>query len=139
MNRKLTLVAGLTLCAGLAACATPRDAQQLSQKTVEYACGVESTPVTAHYTFQGGQALAARVIHQNQVIELDRSTTNNTDIVGNTFRGGGYTWTTEKFDEGTVQQAKGTMLTRDAALQGAVQPANVDTMLLRDCVVRSVS
>ena len=110
MNRKLTVAAGIALCAGLAACSSTKDARQLSQKTVEYACGPDSVPLSAQYTFQGEQALAARVVYMNQVIELNRATASNADMVGNTFRGGGYTWTTDKFAEDDVEDAKGLML-----------------------------
>ena len=139
MNRKLTVAAGIALCAGLAACSSTKDAQHLSQKTVEYACGPESVPLSAQYTFQGEQALAARVLYMNQVIELNRATANNADMVGNTFRGGGYTWTTDKFVEGDVEDAKGLMLTRESAQPGAAQASNVGSMLARDCKVESVS
>lgn len=36
MKRNLIALGGVILRAGLAACTTPKDAQELSQKTVEY-------------------------------------------------------------------------------------------------------
>src|SRR5690606_11861849 len=102
--------------------------------------GPESVPLSVHYTFQGEQALAARVVYMNQVIELNRATASNADMVGNTFKGGGYTWTTDKFVEDDVANAKGLMLTREAAAQaGTAQAPNVGSVLVRDCQVKSTS
>jgi len=143
MNRKLTAITGAILCAGLAACSAPRNAQELSQKTVQYGCGPgASQPMSVQYTFQGKEALAAKIIYQNQAVDLTRSTTTNADVLGNTFRGNGYTWTTDKFNEDTVGQAAGNMLTRDAqqfANTPAGQPAPVSNILIKDCRPTAVS
>ena len=131
------------MCAGLAACSAPRDAQELSQKTVQYGCGPGgSQPMSVQYTFQGKEALAAKVIYQNQAVDLTRSTASNADVLGNTFRGNGYTWTTDKFDYDTVGQVAGKMLTQDVqqyANNPPGQPAPVSNILVKDCRPASVS
>src|SRR3546814_1995208 len=82
MIRNLTARAGVIACLGLAACSTPKDAQQLSQKTVEYGCGPGADqPLSVQYTFQGDEPLAAKVIYQNQAVDLTRATTSNADMV----------------------------------------------------------
>jgi membrane-bound inhibitor of C-type lysozyme len=121
MKRKLAGVISLALCGGLAACTTPDNSQNVTQKTVEYRCGTEAVePLTVQYTFQGAEALAAKVIYRNQAVDLTRTEATNTDMVGNTFRGNGYTWTTAPFTIDNVQSADGNMLTEDVnrALSG---------------------
>lgn len=140
MNRNLTAIAGVILCGGLAACTAPKDAQELSQKTVEYTCGQNNNqPMTVQYTFQGDEALAAKVIYNNQAVDLTRATTSNADMVGNTFRGNGYTWTTEKFNRGDVQEAQGNMLTQDAQQSLNAQDSTVSNVLVKNCNPMSVS
>ena len=149
------LLAGVTAI-GLAGCASSPDSQQLSQKTVEYDCGPGGEqPLSVQYTFRGDEALSARVVHMNQVVDMARVTSGNAEMVGNTFRGGGYTWVTGKFDRDDVDEVDGEMLTQDrpagamqgampgsaygAPAAGAVPPAGttgmVGTVLLRDCRV----
>jgi len=109
----LLLAAGLAV--GLAGCATG-DKQELTQKTVEYACGAGGEqPLTVQYTFRGEEAVSARVVHMNQAVDMMRVTAANADMVGNTFRGGGYTWVTGKFDRDDVDEVDGNMLTMDSA------------------------
>jgi len=143
MNRTLTAALGIVLCAGLAACGTTRDKGDLAQKTVEYTCGSgDGQTLSAQYTFQGQEALGAKVIFDNQVVDLMRTTSSNADVVGNTFRGNGYTWTTEKFTFDTVGDANGTMLTRDtvpAAGQPAAAQGGAATVVARSCKVTGVS
>jgi len=133
MKRNLTAIAGVVMCVGLAACTAPKDAQELSQKTVEYTCGTSNQPVTVQYTFQGYEALAAKVIYNNQAVDLTRATTSNADMVGNTFRGNGYTWTTDKFNHGNVHEAHGKMLTQDNTQTITGQNATVSNVLVKDC------
>ena len=141
MNRNLTAVAGVILCAGLAACSTPqKSAQELSQHTVEYNCGQGSTqPLSVQYTFQGDEPLAAKVIYNNQAVDLTRATTSNADMVGNTFRGNGYTWTTEKFMRGDVGTVNGKMLTQDKQQVVSGQTTTVSNVLVKDCRVVGAS
>lgn len=130
----------------LAGCAGPRDSEQLSQKTVEYGCGPGGEqPLTVQYTFRGNEAISARVIHMNRAVDMTRVTSGNADMVGNTFRGGGNTWVTGKFDRDDVDEVNGDMLLQDtpASAQGgaygaaASAPAGMaGTILLRDCRVR---
>lgn len=140
---------------GLAGCAGSPDSRELSQKTIEYECGPGGEqPLTVQYTFQGVDALSARVVHMNQAIDMTRVTSGHADMVGNTFRGGGYTWITGKFDIEDVDEVDGDMLTQDAsahATQGGAysgaapagthagahsgQAGMVGTVLLRDCRV----
>lgn len=136
MNRTTTAALGIVLCAGLAACGTTRDKSELAQKTVEYQCGSGSgESLSAQYTFQGQEALGAKVIFNNQVVDLTRATTSNADMVGNTFRGNGYTWTTEKFSFENAADAKGIMLTQDAASssQAGGTQTGTATVLAREC------
>src|SRR5690606_32584087 len=124
MNKTHTLLIAAAAAAALAGCAGSPDRQQLSQKTVEYRCGPGGEqPLTVQYTFRGEEALSARVVHMNQAVDMARVTSGNADMVGNTFRGGGYTWTTGKFDHGDVDEVDGDMLTQDmpAGAQGAAQ------------------
>lgn len=137
----MLLLAGVAV-AGLAGCAGSPDSQQLSQKTVEYDCGPGGEqPLTVQYTFRGDEALSARVLHMNQAVDMTRVTSSNADMVGNTFRGGGYTWVTGKFDRDDVDEVDGDMLTQDspagAAAAGAAvgNTGMVGTVLLRNCRV----
>lgn len=141
MNRNFTSLAGVLLCAGLAACSTPpKGAQELSQQTVEYNCGQDSTqPVSVQYTFQGNDALAAKVIYNNQAVDLTRATTSNVDMVGNTFRGNGYTWTTEKFTSEDAGSADGKMLTQETQQVTNGQTSTASNVLVKDCRVVSAS
>ena len=139
---------------GLAGCAGSPDSRELSQQTVEYGCGPGGEqPLTVQYTFQGQDALSARIVHMNQAIDMTRVTSSHADMVGNTFRGGGYTWITDKFDIDDVDEVDGNMLTQDApapATHGGAYSASsagmhasghtgqagmVGTVLLRDCRV----
>lgn len=110
----MLLLAGAAVV-GLAGCAGSPDSRELSQKTIEYDCGPGGEQaLTVQYTFQGEEAVSARVMHMNQVVEMTRASTGHADMVGNTFRGGGYTWVTGKFDVDDVDEVDGDMLTRDA-------------------------
>jgi membrane-bound inhibitor of C-type lysozyme len=140
MNRNLTMLTGVFLCAGLAACSTPKQhAQELSQQTIEYNCGQGSTqPLSVQYTFQGDDALAAKVIYNNQAMDLTRATTSNVDMVGNTFRGNGYTWTTEKFTRGDAGMVNGKMLTQETQQVVSGQNSTISNIIVQDCrVVRA--
>ena len=87
MKQSLKFMGVLLVVGGLAACTTPRSPHEIAQTTVDYQCGPGGQdPLTVQYTFQGGEALSARVIYQNQVVVLSRSTASNADMVGNTFR-----------------------------------------------------
>ncbi|WP_397475563.1 hypothetical protein [Pusillimonas sp.] len=136
MNKTL-ISATVVLCAGLAACAAPRDTTQLSQKTVHYACGPQGAqqPLTVQYTFQGAEALAAKVIYNTQAVDLTRATASNADMVGNTFRGNGYTWTTDKFNYDTVGQTQGNMLTQDVVQTVNGQQTTVSNIIANNCMV----
>jgi len=136
---------------GLAGCAGAPDGRQLSQKTVEYECGPGGEqPLSVQYTFQGDEVMSARVVHMNQAIDMARATSGHADMVGHTFRGGGYTWTAGPFDRDDVDEVDGDMLTQDAPAaavhqnsQGTGYPAGaygrsagvVGNVLLRDCRV----
>lgn len=137
MTQKLTTLAGLVLCAGLAACSTSNEnGKDLTQQTVEYTCGQGNTqPVSVQYTFQGEEPLAAKVVYANQAMELTRATTSNSDMVGNTFRGNGYTWTTDKFTREDVGSVNGKMLTQDAQQRAGVPGSTVGNVLVKDCKV----
>ncbi|UYO93271.1 hypothetical protein [Pollutimonas sp. M17] len=140
MTRNLTAIAGVMMCIGLAACSTPKDARELSQKTVEYGCGPGSNQaLSVQYTFQGEEALAAKVIYQNQAVDLTRATTSNADMVGNTFRGNGYTWTTDKFTRENAGEAEGRMLTQDAQQTLGSTTSSVGNVLVKDCRPQAVS
>lgn len=134
---QMLMLAGAAAVA-LAGCAGSPDSRELSQKTVEYECGSDKDqPLSVQYTFQGTEALSARVMHMNQVVDMTRVTSGHADTVGNTFRGGGYTWVTGKFDIDDVEEVDGDMLTQDApatTAQGG-QAGMVGTMLARDCRV----
>lgn len=137
MNKTLISTAAVVLCAGLAACAAPRDATQLSQKTVHYACGPQGAqqPLSVQYTFQGSEAMGAKIIYNAQAVDLTRSTATNADMVGNTFRGNGYTWTTDKFDFDSVGQTQGNMLTQDVVQTVNGQQSTVSNIIANQCVV----
>lgn len=137
MNKTLMAATGMVMCIGLIGCTTPRDATQLSQKTVHYACGPQGAqqPLTVQYTFQGTEALAAKVIYNNQAVDLTRATASNVDMVGNTFRGNGYTWTTDKFTYDTVGETHGNMLTQDVAQNVNGQQTTVSNIIANNCVV----
>lgn len=136
MNRTLTMTAGIIVCAGLTACVAPRDPQELSQKTVQYRCGANSeAPMAVQYTFQGRDPMTAKIMYNNQAVDLPRVTGSNADLVGNTFRGGGYTWTTDKFDVDSVANVNGNMLTQDVQQTVNGQPTAVSNILLNFCKV----
>jgi len=137
MNKTLMAATGMVMCVGLIGCTTPRDATQLSQKTVHYACGPQGAqqPLTVQYTFQGTEALAAKVIYNNQAVDLTRATASNADMVGNTFRGNGYTWTTDKFTYDSVGETHGNMLTQDVAQNVNGQRTTVSNIIANNCVV----
>ncbi|SHH17515.1 ACP-like domain-containing protein [Pollutimonas bauzanensis] len=140
MKRNLIALSGVVLCAGLAACVAPKDARELSQKTVEYRCGASGEqPLSVQYTFQGTEPLAAKVVYQNQAVDLTRATASNADMVGNTFRGSGYTWTTDKFTLENVAAVNGNMLTQDAPQAVNGQNAAVSNVLVKDCRVAGAS
>jgi hypothetical protein len=77
--------------------------------------------------------LAAKVIYRNQAVDLTRATTSNADMVGNTFRGNGYTWTTDKFTFDSVGTAKGNMLTQDNKQTVGGQTSAVSNIIVKDC------
>lgn len=146
----------LAVALGLTACTAPRTPDQISQVSIDYRCGPGGqTPLTVQYTFQGEEPLAARVIYQNQVVELPRSTAKHADMAGNTFRSDSYTWLTQTFDYDNVGSARGEMLTREVVpsvtnntgsagstvlpSDSAVVPvqgpaAEVSNIIVRDCV-----
>ena len=135
----LILLAGMAI--GLAGCAGTGDRQELSQETVEYGCGPGGEqPLSVQYTFRGDEAVSARLIYMTQAIDMTRVTAGNADMVGNTFRGGGFTWVTGKFGRDDVDEVDGDMLTRDAAAGGAQaaggQAGGIGTVLARDCKVK---
>ncbi len=135
MNRKLTVVAGIFLSAGLAACSTAeKNPRELSQQTVEYNCGQGSSqPLSVQYTFQGDEALAAKVIYNNQAVDLIRATSSNVDMVGNTFRGNGHTWATDKFTRADAGTVDGKMLTQEVQQDVNGQTSIVSNVIVKDC------
>lgn len=135
MKKTHMLVLAGAAAVALAGCAGSPESQALSQRTVEYECGPDKDqPLTVQYTFQGNEALSARVMHMNQVVDMTRVTSGHADTVGNTFRGGGYTWVTGKFDRDDVDEVDGDMLTQETTAANA-QAGMVGTVLLRDCRV----
>lgn len=140
MKRELLSLTGVFLCAGLVACAAPEDPRQLSQATVQYSCGPSGMqqPLNVQYTFQGDEALAAKVIYKNQAVDLTRTTSSNTDMIGNTFSGNGYTWTTEKFDKSNVATVNGGMLTQEMTQTVNGESSTVSNILLNQCLVAGV-
>lgn len=139
MNTHLSAALGLVLCGGLAACSsTPKDTATLTQKTVEYSCGAEGQQaLSVQYTFQGAEPMAAKVVYNNQAIDLTRETSDKADLVGNTFRGNGYTWTTDKFTVENVQSKNGNMLTQDGRQTVNGNTVAVSNILAKQCKVRS--
>ncbi len=137
MTYKLTTLSGLVLCAGLAACSTSTEiGKDLSQQTVEYSCGQGSTqPLSVQYTFQGEEPQTARVVYANQAVELTRATSSGSDMVGNTFRGNGYTWTTDKFTRDDAGSVDGKMLTQEVQQNASGQPSTVSNVIVKDCKV----
>lgn len=136
MKLKLVSMASLALCGGLVACTASDNAQQMTRRTVEYQCGTEAVePLTVQYTFQGAEALAAKVIYRNQAVDLTRMTASDTGMVGNTFKGNGYTWTTAPFTIDNVQSAEGNMLTEDVRLALSGGGSQAGNILLRSCKV----
>jgi membrane-bound inhibitor of C-type lysozyme len=146
MKKSHMLLLAMATATGLAGCAGSGESQELSRKNVEYQCGPGGEqPLNVQYTFRGDEAVSARVIYLNQAVEMVRVTTGNADMVGNTFRGGGHTWTTGKFDRDDVEDVDGDMLTQDAAVgaaQGTTaaaastgQSGAIGTVLLQDCRV----
>ena len=138
MNIRSTTALAVVLCAGLVACGTTEDTSRLSQKTVEYACGNEGEqPLTVQYTFQGQDPLAAKVILGDRAIDLNRDTSNKADMVGNTFKGNGFTWTTDKFNAENVGSVHGNMLTQEAMHNGQGASTATSKILAKECKVRS--
>ena len=138
MSMRTTTALAVMLCAGLAACGTTKDASRLSQQTVEYACGNEGEqPLTVQYTFQGEDPLAAKVILGDRAIDLNRDTSNKADMVGNTFKGNGFTWTTDKFTAEDVRSVDGNMLTQDSMQTGQGAATATSKILAKQCKVRS--
>jgi len=132
-----TWAAALIGCAALTACTTPNNPNELSQHSVSYLCSGPNGqhPLTVQYTFQGDEPLSARLSDQVQSVELQRATNTNAGMVGNTFTGNGYTWTTAKFSPNDLDEAKGKMLTRDVQQQVNGQTNTIDTILAQDCDV----
>jgi hypothetical protein len=62
-------------------------------------------------------------------------TASDTDMVGNTFKGNGYTWTTAPFTIDNVQSAEGNMLTEDVRLALSGGGSQAGNILLRSCKV----
>ncbi|HEU0229465.1 MAG TPA: hypothetical protein VFR20_02740 [Burkholderiaceae bacterium] len=129
---------GAVLCVTLAACSTtgnPDKMNQLSQKTVQYQCsaqGQRTVNLEVQYTFQGNDPVTAQVIYDNQAIALTRATNSKTDMVGDTFTGNGYTWTTGKFTLESAGQVNGNMLIRQETSAGTTG-APTNTILARNC------
>lgn len=137
----LSTVAGAVLCTTLAACSTTpmgHSPNQLTQKTVHYQCRAQdqrALDLEVQYAFQGNDPVTAQVIYDNQAILLTRDTGSKANLVGNTFTGDGYTWTTGQFTLDNVSQVSGNLLTRLDALPGHVGQ-HVNTILARNCAVR---
>lgn len=129
---------GAVLCATLAACSTTvnmHKESQLSQRTVEYQCHARrerTVHLEVQYTFQGNEPVTAQVIYDDQAISLTRASDNKADMVGDTFTGNGYTWTTGKFSMEDADKVDGNMLTRRDIATGSTT-APVDTILARNC------
>lgn len=138
----LTGAAGVALCVTLAACSTtdshPNAANQLAQKTVRYECsaqGQRGINLEVQYTFQGTDPVTAQVVYDNQAIAMTRDTNSKANLVGATFTGEGYTWTTGPFTVDNAEKVNGNMLTRsDAAANAGGQ--HINTILARNCAVR---
>lgn len=142
INRfRWTPVLGIALCATLTACSTtgnPSNDNQLAQKTVRYECnahGQRSVNLEVQYTFQGVEPVTAQVIYDDQAISMTRDTNSKANLVGDTFTGEGYTWTTGQFTVANADKVDGTMLTRSDASSG--HPGeHINTILARGCAVR---
>lgn len=138
MNIHLSSALGLVLCAGLAACSTTKDAGELTQKNVEYTCGTDGQQaLSVQYTFQGNEPIGAKVVYKDQAIDLNRETSGKADIVGNTFKGNGYTWSTQKFTLENVGSVSGDMLTQDGTQTVNGNKVAVSNILAKQCKVRS--
>lgn len=143
IKRYLTASAGAALCVTLAACSTtprhnPNADNQLVQKTVHYEChapGDRRVNLEAQYTFQGTGAVTAQVIYDDQAIPMTRDTNSKANLVGDTFTGNGYTWTTGQFTVDTAEKVNGNMLTRSDAV-AASGGGHANTILARNCVVQ---
>lgn len=142
ITRPLTCIAAVSLCAGLAACASDghdMKPQELSQKTVHYECGAHGQQaLDVQYTFQGSDPVAAKIIYNNQAIDLKRDNDSKSDMVGVAFAGNGYTWATAKFTREDVSHAEGSMLTLDVQQQSSYSNSNAHvthTILVKDCKV----
>ena len=143
MSRKLPFTGALVaaLCTTLAACSTPvnlNPSNQLAQKTVRYDCSVQGqrgVNLEVQYTFQGVEPVTAQVVYDDQAISMTRDTNSKANLVGDTFVGQGYTWTTGQFTLDNAEKVAGTMLTRSDAV--ATHPGTfVNTILARGCAVR---
>lgn len=132
-------VLALAACSLLAACSTTDEINkpnQLAQKTVHYECsaqGQRRVNLDVQYTFQGVEPVTAQIIYENQAIELARDTNSKTNLVGNTFTGHGYGWTTGQFTVQNADKVDGNLLTRTDA--GAAGASPVNTILARECHV----
>lgn len=140
MNKyHLTGALGLILCAGLTACSTTHDGQaELSQKTVRYECtdsGKHEVDLNVQYTFQGSRPVQAQIIYNAQVITLMHNTGGKADMVGETFSGNGYTWSTGAFTYDNAYDVDGDMLTQSTVQTSNGQTTSADTILARDCEV----
>src|SRR5690606_12161448 len=137
MNMRLSGALGMiALCTGLAACSTT-DKAALSQKTVEYSCGADGQQaLSVQYTFQGAEVMAAKVVYDDKAIDLNRETSDKSDIVGNTFKGNGYTWRTEKFTLENAGSVNGDMLTQDGTQTVNGNRVAVSNILAKQCKVR---
>lgn len=137
MKSSISTWAGILIgCAALAACTTPRNPNELAQNSVRYVCSGPNGqhPLTVQYTFQGEEPLSARISDQVQSVSLNR-VTNTSGMVGNTFTGNGYTWTTASFGPDSLDEAEGKMLTRDVQQQVNGQTQTINTILAQDCKV----
>ncbi|WP_298018109.1 hypothetical protein [uncultured Castellaniella sp.] len=138
----LTGAASAALCITLAACSTPTNLNapnQLAQKTVHYACnaqGQRDVNLEVQYTFQGTDPVTAQVVYDDQAISMTRDTNSKSNLVGATFVGEGYTWTTGQFTVENAEKVNGNMLTRaDPAPNRTGEKVN--TILARGCAVRA--
>lgn len=135
----LTGALGLILCTGLAACSTTHDGQaELSQKTVQYECsdtGKNEVDLSVQYTFQGDQPVEAQVIYNARAITLMHDTGGKADMVGETFSGSGYTWTTGAFTYDNADDVGGNMLTQSTVQVSNGQTISADTILAKNCEV----
>ncbi|HEX7386322.1 MAG TPA: hypothetical protein VF285_03475 [Castellaniella sp.] len=136
-----TALSAAVLCTTLAACSTPvnlNPSNQLAQKTIRYECSVQGqrgVNLEVQYTFQGVEPVTAQVVYDDQAISMTRDTNSKSNLVGDTFVGQGYTWTTGQFTLDTAEKVDGTMLTLQDAV--ASRPGTyVNTILARGCGVR---